>query len=103
MLSADTKTSPEQSDGDTDFRVYAMGFCYASVCSSLDPEMTRRRLEENYPTHGETWRIAEEQFRADHDHAHPCDQAPATHKHYLFRRQEEQSGDNRPNPGQVFH
>jgi hypothetical protein len=99
MLGVET-TSSENQAADSEFRVYALGFCYASVCSSLDPETTRKRLEAQHPTFGETWRLAEEQFRAERDHAHPCDQAPATHKHYLFRRQDESAGWDASHPGQ---
>lgn len=70
-----------------DFHAYSVGFCYASVCSSVSLEETLQRLDAEHPTDGGGWKPAEEQFRPNRDYACACEDAPATHKHYLFRRE----------------
>ena len=70
-----------------DIEVYAVGFCHASVCSSLSIEETTAYLNRECPTGtSNPWVISEEETFADgvHKNPCPCDQSPETHKHYLF-------------------
>lgn len=75
----------EVSENTHDFVVYSYGLVSASVCSSLGPEETARRLNEQYPTGlDHPWMLAEEPFRTGEPNPCPCNETPETHKHYLF-------------------
>lgn len=67
------------------FTAYAVGFAYASVCTSLnDTEATTRMNHEN-PTGIESqWEIADEAFASGDPNGRPCNEHPNTHRHLLF-------------------
>jgi len=68
-----------------DFIIYAWDLCYASVCSSLSPEETKQRLNQEIPTGIQSqWDFAQEPFKDGTPNPCPCNKAPDTHRHYLF-------------------
>jgi len=68
-----------------EFIAYSVGIVSASVCSSLSPEETADRLNRECPTGiSSPWQISSEAFRTGEPNPCPCEDAPATHKHYLF-------------------
>lgn len=69
-----------------DFTVYSEGIVYASVCSSLPLKETLERLRRKHPSAVEPWVLADEPFRAGQENPCPCENHPATHKHYLLER-----------------
>jgi hypothetical protein len=67
-----------------DFCAYAVGLCYASVCTSLSLEEATQRLNAEHPTgleHG--WKLAAEAFRTGERNPCPCPDY-AEHWHFLF-------------------
>ena len=84
MSSCDTK-STETVHKPPEFWVYAMGVCYASVCSSLGEAETVGRMNSERPTGiGHPWRKARQAFHRGEPNPCPCNRHPDTHKHYLF-------------------
>jgi len=70
---------------DDDFIIYAEGLGNASVCSSLPLEEVKERMAAVITGLAGGWVFAEgERFSDDRDNPCPCNQRPATHKHYLF-------------------
>lgn len=68
-----------------DFTAYAVGFVFASVCTSLTDQEATERLNAEHPTGiGSRWFIAPEAFLSGDPNGCPCDQWPATHRHILF-------------------
>lgn len=70
-----------------DFFPYAVGPCYASVCTELDPQTAKFRMNENHkPQLGGKWEICREgRFQVGNlPNGGPCHSFPNTHKHYLF-------------------
>jgi hypothetical protein len=70
----------------SDFKVYSVGICYASVCTSLqDVEEITRRLNEEIPTGVSPWRPSKRRaFNDELSNPRPCDYYPETHRHILF-------------------
>jgi hypothetical protein len=68
--------------------VYALGLCYASVCTSTSNEDTTAYVNTKHPTgldHG--WEISSDTHFADGPHKPnpcPCDVHPDTHRHVLY-------------------
>ena len=74
-----------KADQDESFTIYAEGLVYASVCSSLGPEDTARRMAAHVCGTEHGWEISEDKtFASGEPNPHPCKQKPTTHKHYLF-------------------
>ena len=68
---------------DHEFTVYAVGLCYASVCTSLAVDDVERWLNIELPTGVTPWRLAAEGFRSGEPNGMPCpDQADR--RHFLF-------------------
>ena len=68
-----------------DFKVYANGLCYASVCTSLTPEAATERINRENPTGvSSQWALHNGPFRTGEPNPTPCETFPETHKHYLF-------------------
>lgn len=68
-----------------EFLVYSVGLVYASACSSLSPEETAERLNQECPTGiSSGWYLSSDPFRTGEPNPCPCGDSPATHKHYLF-------------------
>jgi hypothetical protein len=68
-----------------EFDVYSIGFCFASVCTSLEDEQATNRLNLLYGTGIESqWKIADEDFRDGTPNPHPCENLSETHRHILF-------------------
>ena len=69
-----------------DFDVYAIGMCYASVCTSLSKVEAGRRLNVLHPTGLATpWKPSKDkEFASGGPNPCPCEDKPETHKHYLF-------------------
>jgi hypothetical protein len=67
------------------FEVDSMGILYCSVCSTLSPEETTAKLNEEHPTGiSSGWKLAGESFVSGEPNPCPCERHPETHKHYLF-------------------
>ena len=76
--SEDVKNNPDE------FVVYGQGLVNASVCSSLPLKEVCARMA-RLPTGVGPWHISDDtEFAAGQPMPSPCDQRPATHKHYLF-------------------
>jgi hypothetical protein len=74
-------------DGGTppEFTAYAMGLCYASVCTTLDDEQATTRLNDEHPTGVAPWRVSPDRtFKGGGPNPGRCEEAPATHRHLLF-------------------
>lgn len=69
-----------------DFKVYAAGLTHASVCSSLSLEETTHRLNKEMPSGTRRgWQPCEDKkFKSGEPNPCRCEEAPKTHKHYLF-------------------
>jgi hypothetical protein len=69
-----------------EFTAYAVGICYASVCTSLESiNEVARRLNAEHPTGVGRWHPSEDPTFADgQPNPRPCDDHPATHRHILF-------------------
>jgi hypothetical protein len=74
-----------EKDGIKEVDIYCIGPLSCSVCSSLSPEETVKRVNELHPS-GTTngWVISDEKFKTGQDNPCPCDQHPETHKHYYL-------------------
>lgn len=69
-----------------EFDAYSVGPLSASVCSSLGPEETVKRMNEEYPTGIESpWSLAKDtHFKTGQPNPCFCEQNPSTHMHYLL-------------------
>jgi hypothetical protein len=68
-----------------DFTAYAVGFVFASVCTSLTDAEATERLNLVHPTGiSSRWSIADEPFRTGEPNGCPCNDRPDTHRHILF-------------------
>ena len=68
-----------------EFIIYASGFVYSSVCTSMDDAAATARMNAISPSGTETpWEIAAEPFRNGQANPHSCDTMPETHRHILF-------------------
>lgn len=69
-----------------DFDAYTIGLCYASVCSSLSPRETVKRMNAQHPTGiRHRWKLAPDKtFKTGQPNPCPCENNPSTHKHYLL-------------------
>ena len=69
-----------------DFTIYASGICYASVCTSLSLRKATARLNIEMPTGVSTpWKPSKDKrFHSGQPNPCPCEDTPATNKHYLF-------------------
>jgi hypothetical protein len=69
-----------------DFNAYSVGPLSASVCSSLGPEETVKRMNEEHPTGIDSpWSISKEtHFRTGQPNPCFCEESPTTHMHYLL-------------------
>lgn len=69
-----------------DFEAYSVGPLVASVCSSLSPEETEKRMNAERPLLDEMrWSISEdESFATGQPNPCACNRLPDTHKHYLM-------------------
>lgn len=69
----------------SEFTIYAIGICSASVCSSLPAEEVKKRMSAEPTGVSSPWQLAEDDAFAD---GTPmpclCNEMPETHKHYLF-------------------
>lgn len=78
----------DQTKQDTDapeFTAYAVGLCYASVCTTLDDAEATRRLNIQYMTGVGDWQVSPDPtFRGGGPNPGPCDRWPDTHRHILF-------------------
>lgn len=69
----------------SDFTAYAVGVCYASVCTSLSDAEATAWLNTQHPTGiASPWSIAREEFHNGDPNGRPCDRHPETHRHLLF-------------------
>lgn len=74
-------------DNDSDFEVYSVYICYASVCTRLSVEEATAKLNGLHPTGiSSEWRFADDEteFADGTPNPHPCKHRPDTHMHYLF-------------------
>ena len=74
-----------------EFEAYALGFFYASVCTSLSPAEAGKLLNEKYPTglpdrgNGpQDWKLSKENFRTGEKNGCACTDHTGN-KHYLFQ------------------
>jgi hypothetical protein len=75
-----------EKDGVKEVDIYYIGPLSCSVCSSLSPEETIKRVNELHPS-GTTngWVISDqEKFASGEPHPCPCQDHPDTHKHYYL-------------------
>ena len=63
--------------------VYAVGLCYASVCTDETDEDATRIVNSEHPTGVSPWRIADESFASGEANPHPCEH-DSTARHILF-------------------
>lgn len=76
-----------------DFWCYAFGICYASVCTSLEPDAAAARLNDEVKKELDAarvsqeyfreWKLADERFRTGEKNGCQCPDKP-THRHFLF-------------------
>lgn len=68
-----------------DFRAYSVGFCCASVCTSLSDEQATVRLNQEHPTGlASGWAVStDEKFAGGQPNPCPCPDV-AGHRHVLF-------------------
>ena len=73
-------------DGTHDFHAYSVGVCHASVCTAIaDIDTITRRLNLERPTGVGPWLPSTAaSFKNGMPNPCPCNEWPATHKHYLF-------------------
>lgn len=65
------------------FEPYAVGICFASVCSNLEPNKILERMNLEHPTGVSPWAISEENFASGE--SNPCQCAGrADCKHHLL-------------------
>lgn len=69
-----------------EFSPYAVGLCYASVCSSLPAGQIAARLNLSNPTGlSSRWKLStDEKFKGGEPNPCICEDFPVTHKHYLL-------------------
>lgn len=68
-----------------DFEIYSNGIVFCSVCSSLTPEDTIKRVNIENPTGlNADWKLSARNFDSGESNPCPCNISPDTHKHYLF-------------------
>ncbi len=68
-----------------EFDAYAVGICYASVCTSLSAEEATKKLNVFHPTGTSSqWELSEHSFATGEPNPCLCTDSPETHKHYLF-------------------
>jgi hypothetical protein len=69
-----------------EFTILSWGLVYASVCTNLSSEDAVARLNAELPTGVESkWeRSSNEFFASGYPNPCLCQDAPATHRHYLF-------------------
>ena len=69
-----------------DFEVYAVGICYASICTVLDRADIKERMNREHPSGTENgWMLSDDPtFKDGEPNPSPCDQRSGTHKHYLM-------------------
>lgn len=68
-----------------EFTPYAVGLCYASVCTTLTTEEATGRLNIERPTGVSPWAPSSDPtFRQGGPNPGPCDRWPDTHRHILF-------------------
>lgn len=72
---SDTETLP--------FLAYSVGFCAASVCTSLIDEEATQQLNAEYPTGVGPWTISADSFHDDSPNPSPCPDYPGN-RHILF-------------------
>lgn len=67
------------------FKIYAEGLFYSSVCSSLSEGETVRRMQ-SLPSGTTRGYIlsGDKTFASGEPNPTPCNETPKTHKHYLF-------------------
>ena len=70
-------------DGE-EFFVAHEGVCFATVCSSLGPEETAKRMKAIPSGTRSGWELSEERFADDSANPCRCPKYPASHMHYLF-------------------
>lgn len=79
MTAPDRETPPE-------FTAYAMGLCFASVCTTLTDVEATARLNAEHP--GVVWRVSPaETFKRGDPNGGACEEFPGSHRHLLFERQ----------------
>jgi hypothetical protein len=69
-----------------DFNAYAVGICYASVCTNLSVAEATKRLNEEHPTGiRPQWKLDDDpSFAGGKSNPCPCENNPETHRHLLF-------------------
>ena len=67
----------------TNFTVYAVGPCFASVCTSLDPDEAAQRLNVEYPTGVGPWSLHDGSFKTGEPNEVSCSDHDG-HRHLLF-------------------
>lgn len=71
---------------DSDFRIYASGLCYMSVCVAFSMERNEieKRANRGMPTGiSHKWQIADKNFRTGETNPCPCEDDP-DRLHYLL-------------------
>lgn len=70
----------------SEFEVYCIGPCGASICTSMTVIEAQWRLNMDYPTGIQSkWKFAKrEDFYDGQSNPCSCEQKPKTHKHMLF-------------------
>lgn len=69
-----------------DFIAYAVGPCYASICTSLPIDEAVRTMNSFNPTGIKSpWALSKDaHFKTGHTNPCPCEDTPETHQHYLL-------------------
>lgn len=72
--------------GMKDFTAYAIGFCAASICTSLPIEEAIEHMNFEHPTGiSSQWRLDNAvTFKGDESNPCPCNDNPLINKHYLL-------------------
>lgn len=65
------------------FTAYAVGLCFASVCTDLPLDQAAARLNADYPTGVTPWKEHDGPFADGSPNPSPC-QHSETHRHILF-------------------
>lgn len=70
----------------SEFTAYALGVCYASVCTSLPDQEAVRRLNDEHPAGTALgWHVSSDtHFRQGQTNPCPCEDSPDTHRHILM-------------------